>query len=101
MERDDAPMPWEHDLCQYHKHEVTAECKRKHPRIASEWDFDEGGPGLQVQVEVQQPRRSPRSTGGARAPSYTCKSSERKSKKSAAPKLETVQRGKLKRVRRS
>lgn len=99
MQEDDAPMPWEFDLCQYHKHEVTAGCERKHVAIASEWDFNEGAPGLQVQ---QQPRRSPRGIGGAQEPSYTCKSKgPQPSKKSAPPKLDVAVRGKLKRVKRS
>lgn len=29
MEEDDVPMPWEFDVCQYHKHDFTAKCERK------------------------------------------------------------------------
>jgi hypothetical protein len=96
LEDDDVPMPWEHGICQYHKHEVTAEFERKHVVVASEWDFD-GGPSLGLQV--QPPRRSPRSAGGVQAPSYTYKPVERKSK--SAPKPSSVARGKLKAVKRS
>ena len=92
-------MPWEFDLCQYHKHEVTAGCERKHVQIAREWGFDEGVVGLQVQ---QQPRRSPRGMGEAQEPVCASNSKEPKSsKKSAAPKLNVAVRGKLKRVKRS
>jgi hypothetical protein len=97
LQKDDVPMPWEYDICKYHKHEVTAECERKHAVVASEWDFDEDsahGP------QVQQPRRSPRSTAGAQAPSYVHNSSKQKQKpKPKSPP--TVVRGKLKGVKRS
>jgi len=95
LEDDDVPMPWKYDICQYHRHEVTAECERKHAVIASECDLD-GGP---VDVQTQQPRRSPRRTGGAQAPSPTHKSSPQKPKN--AQKLSPVARGKLKAVKRS
>ena len=29
MQEDDVPMPWEFDVCQYHKHDFTAKCERK------------------------------------------------------------------------
>jgi hypothetical protein len=96
LQEDDVPMPWEYDICQYHKHEVTAECERKHVQIASVWEFDEGPSGSQV----QQPRRSPRGAGEAQAPSYADKTSGKKLKKNL-PKLPTAVRGKLKAVKRS
>lgn len=85
LQDDDAPMPWEFDVCQYHKHEVTAECERKHVVVASEWDFDEG------------PAHGPR-TAGVQAPSYVRNSSKPKPKPKSPP---TVVRGKLKGVKRS
>jgi hypothetical protein len=94
MEDDDVPMPWEYDICQYHKHEVTPECERKHVVVATQWEFDGGSPG----VQAQQPRRSPRSTDGAQWPSDTHKSSPQKPKN--AQKLAPVARGKLKAVKR-
>jgi hypothetical protein len=96
LQEDDVSMPWEYDICQYHKHEVTAKCERKHVVVASEWDFDEGPVHVS---QVQQSRRSPRSTAGAQAPSYTHKASDRKPK--SLPKPPTVVRGKLKGVKRS
>ena len=102
LQGDDVPMPWEFDICQYHKHDVTAECERKHARIASEWDFDEGPSlGLQVQQPPQHyvVRRSPRRTGRAQAPSYTYRSPEQKTKN--ASKGSSLAPGKLKRVKRS
>ena len=29
LQEDDVPMPWEHDVCQYHKHDFTVKCERK------------------------------------------------------------------------
>lgn len=29
LNEDDAPMPWEFDICQYHTHHATAKCERK------------------------------------------------------------------------
>jgi len=95
MEDDDVPMPWEHNICQYHKHEVTAACERKHVVVATQREFDGGA---SPSAQAQQTRRSLRGTDGAQGPSNTHKASPQKPK--GASKLVPVARGKLKAVKR-